>query len=149
MGNFLDQFKQKEPSVSKGDDKIALGVLLWILAEADGKILSQEYDKIKEILIKQMANRDVEVVMEAIKEAARQRVDIYQFTSEVSEKVSYLEKIEIIENLFRIGCVDSDLDDSEIETIRKISGLFHVAHKDFIEAKIRVKKEFGLDTAGL
>jgi hypothetical protein len=34
-----------------------------------------------------------------------------------------------------------------METIRKISGLFHIAHKDFINAKIKIKKEFGLDVA--
>jgi hypothetical protein len=33
-----------------------------------------------------------------------------------------------------------------METIRKISGLFHLSHKDFIKAKIEAKKEFGLDT---
>ena len=41
------------------------------------------------------------------------------------------------------------LDNSELEVIRKISGLFHVEHKDFIDAKIKIKKEFDLDTAGL
>ena len=37
----------------------------------------------------------------------------------------------------------------EHEMIRKISGLLRIDHKDFIDIKIRVKKEFGLDTAGL
>ena len=51
--------------------------------------------------------------------------------------------------LFRIACVDKDLDHEEHEMIRKISGLMQIEHKDFIDAKIRIKKEFGLDTAGL
>lgn len=54
-----------------------------------------------------------------------------------------------MENLFRVACADKDLDDSELEVVRKISGLFNVAHKDFIDTKIRIKKEFGLDTVGL
>ena len=62
--------------------------------------------------------------------------------------MSYEIKIKILENLFRIACVDKDLDDRELEVIRKISGLFKLTHKDFIDSKIKVKKEFGLDTAG-
>ena len=54
----------------------------------------------------------------------------------------------IIENLFRIACVDKELDNNELETIRKISGLFKIEHSNFIDAKIKIKKEFGLDTAG-
>ena len=57
-------------------------------------------------------------------------------------------KINILEQLFRVACSDKDLDDSEVETIRKISDLFGIGHKEFINAKIKVKKEFGLDTAG-
>ena len=62
---------------------------------------------------------------------------------------SCINKINILENLFRIDCVDQDLDHEEHEMIRKISGLLQIDHKDFIDTKIRIKKEFGLDTAGL
>jgi uncharacterized tellurite resistance protein B-like protein len=58
-------------------------------------------------------------------------------------------KISILENLFRVACSDKELDDKELETIRKIANLFRLSHRDFIKAKIKVKKEFGLDTTGL
>ena len=58
-------------------------------------------------------------------------------------------KKNIVENLFRVACVDGELAYEEEEVIRKIAGLFLLDHKDFIDAKIKVKKEFGLDTAGL
>jgi len=162
MSDFLKRFRQsivssvyKEASEDqdcrKVDERIAFGVLLYLVAQADGSFLSKEIGIIEELLrAKTSMNEDeFRIVMSSIEKAREDSIDLYQFTNEVSNDLSYPAKIDIIEDLFRVGCVDKDLDDTEIEIIRKISGLFHLSHKDFIDAKIKVKKEFGLDTAGL
>ena len=162
MAGFLDQFRKNvissvwkdkpdEPKVKDIDDKIALGVLLWVVAEADKRFLPEEEEKIKEVLVSysKISDEDITTVLASIKEAAKERIDLHRFTREISKNLPYDTRISIIENLFRIACVDKDLDNNELETIRKISGLFNIAHKDFIDVKIRIKKEFGLDTAGL
>ena len=159
MAGFLDRFRKnivstvwKEskdiPQSKDIDDKIALGVLLWVVAEADSKFLPEEEEKIKEILVvhSKISNQDIPLVLASVKEAAKERIDLYTFTSEVVHKLPFAIKISIIEDLFRVACVDNDLDDNELETIRKISGLFNIPHKDFIDAKIKIKKEFGLKT---
>ena len=160
MAGFLDKFrsnvitsvwkdKNNEPEVKDIDDKIALGVLLWVVAEADEKFLAKEDEKIKEILTlySKIPKEDIITVMASIKEAARERIDLHRFTREVGKNLSYDVRISVIETLFRVACCDKELDHQEIEVIRKISGLFRVTHKDFINAKIMIKKEFGLDTA--
>ena len=162
MPGFLDQFRKKVfTSVWKDvpesleerdvDDKIALGVLLWIVAEADKKFLPEEKDEIKEILKKysDISEDDLRYVLESVALAAQERIDLYKFTHEVSENLPYDVKKTIVEQLFRVACADGELANEEHEIIRKISGLFWLDHKDFIDAKIKVKKEFGLDTAGL
>lgn len=162
MVGFLDRFRKNvtssvwtdkpdEPKVKDIDDKIALGVLLWVVAEADNRFLPEEEAKIKEILLShsKIPDEEIPLVLASIQEAAKERIDLYAFTHEVSENLPYNIKVSIIEDLFRVACADEELDDSELEVIRKISGLFNIAHNDFIDAKIRIKKEFGLDTAGL
>ncbi len=159
MAGFLDKFRKNViisvwkdekdvPKVKDIDDKIALGVLLWVVAEADEKFLAKEDEKIKEILIShsKISKEELMTVLASIKEAARERIDLFRFTREVSEDLPYNVKKSIIETLFRVACCDKELDHKEIEIIRKISGLFHITHKDFIDAKITIKKEFGLDT---
>ena len=161
MAGFFNQFRKKvisnvwkdkpdESQVKDIDDKIALGVLLWVVAEADEKFLPEEMEKIKEILIlySKVSTKDIPTILAAIKEAAEERIDLYRFTKEISENLPYDIRISIIENLFRIACVDKELDNNELETIRKISGLFRIEHNIFINAKIKIKKEFGLDTTG-
>ncbi len=162
MAGFLDEFRKNvissvwkdgtdEPKVKDIDDKIALGVLLWVVAEADNKFLPEEHEKIKEVLISysKISKEDIATVLTSIEEAAKERIDLHRFTREVSENLPYDVKTSIIETLFRVACVDKDLAHNELEAIRKISGLFRMSHKDFINAKIKVKKEFGLDTVEL
>lgn len=162
MAGFLDRFRKNvtssvwkdtidEPKARDIDDKIALGVLLWVVAEADNKFLPQEEVKIKELLIaySKIPNEDIPLVLATIREAAKERIDLHTFTHEVSENLLYTIKISIVEDLFRVACADQELDNNELEVIRKISGLFRISHKDFIDAKIKIKKEFGLYTTGL
>ena len=161
MAGILDQFRkniavsvwkdpQDVPQPEQINDKIALGVLLWIVAEADDRFLPEEKDKIKEVLRRYSRFDDdqANIVLSSIEEAAKQRIDLYSFTSQVSSDLPYQKKTEILEQLFRVACCDKELAESELEAIRKISDLFGITHKDFIDAKIKVKKEFGLDTAG-
>ena len=144
MAGYLDQFRQNvitsvwkdkpdEPKVKDEDidDKIALGVLLWAIAEADKKFLPDEEKKIKEILLShaKISEKELPIVLATIKQAAKERIGLQRFTREVSENLPYNAKIPIIETLFRVACVDKDLDYDESETIAKIAGLFHIEHK--------------------
>ncbi len=161
MAGFLDKFRQsvfhsvwkdqpaRESSVNI-DDKIALGVLLWVVAEADKRFLTEEREQVRKILQERggISPQDMSYIMHSIEIAARERIDLFTFTSEVKQDLPYSVKKDIIECLFRVACADGELAHEEHEIIRKISGLCGVDHKDFIEAKLKIKKEFGLDTAG-
>ena len=155
MSGFFDGLRQKvtssvwkedarESASSEIDDKIALGVLLWVVAEADEKFLPEEKEKIEQILkdYSGIEASHLPVVLHSIEEAARERIDLYKFTSEVRQDLPYPVKVSIVENLFRVACADGELANMEVETIRKISGLLRVDHKEFIEAKLKVKEEF-------
>ncbi|MCK5215887.1 MAG: TerB family tellurite resistance protein [Candidatus Omnitrophica bacterium] len=159
MSGFLDQFRNKvlfslrkdqarqEREVAV-DDKIALGVLLWVVAQADDRFLPEEKEKIEDILrnYAKISEKDMPVILASIEQAEKERIDLHTFTREVSHGLSYPTKVEITELLFRLACVDGDLAHEEHEQIRQIAGLFQIDHKDFINAKIKVKKESGMDT---
>ena len=52
--------------------------------------------------------------------------------------------MKVIEHLWEIAFADSRLDKYEEHMVRKIAGLIYVEHKDFINAKLRVKKRLGI-----
>jgi len=156
MSGFLEQLRAKvaaavishdgdaePPSL---DDNIALGVLLWEVAQADRKYLPEESSQIEQIVRRYggVSDEDIPVVMASIETAARDSIDLYQFTRDVTQELSYTDRAAIVRQLFRVACSDGELAHEEEETIRKLSGLCGVDHADFIAAKVAVKKECGL-----
>jgi len=136
----------KEGQPSCDEYLISLGVLLWAVAEADESFMPVEKQAIKNVLKScgNVQDKDLEIVLRAIEESALARIDLHAFTKEISEQLSFPERLNIVENLFRVACVDKALDNEELEMIRKISNLIKVDHPEFIEAKLKIKKEFGL-----
>jgi len=160
VSGFLDRFRNTviqsvwkdradSPAQVELDDKIALGVLLWVVAEEDKTFLPEEESAIKTILetVGGVGSEDMPVVLSSIRLAARDRIDLFAFTREVRQGLPYAVKKNIVENLFRVACADGDLAHEEQDVIRKISGLCGVDHQDFIDAKLKIKKDFGLDSS--
>ena len=159
MAGFLDTFRTRvtsslrenvshKPDNSYIDYKIALGVLLQMVADADDKFLSEEQGQIESILTQNSAvdRQDIPVILESIKQAKEESIDLYRFTSEVKKNISYEKKTLIVRFLFKVACIDKELDNKELEIIRKISDLVGISHSDFIKTKIEIKKEYGLKT---
>jgi len=133
-------------AVEPGDDRMALGVLLWIVAEADGRFLEEEKAQIEQVLTGHagVSAADLVVVMAAVEQAAKDRIDLYSFTREVVDGLSPAERVIIVQQLFRVACADGSVDHEEVESIRQIAGLLRVPHRDMIDAKIAAKAEFGI-----
>lgn len=68
----------------------------------------------------------------------KQATDYYEFTSLINKQCSAEQKIQFIEALWRIAYVDGTLDAQEEYLVRKIAGLLHVPHIEFIMARNRV-----------
>ncbi len=162
MFDFFEKFRNQvlssmgeEPdrSIESGetDRLIALGVLMWAVSEADEQFLPEERQLIEQVLQKhgRLDTDRISIVMESVRQAAGERIDLYSFADKATQNIEREQKVAMLEHLFRVACIDEHLDTREHETIRQIYQLFRLDHQDFIEAKIKVKKEFGMDTAGL
>ena len=71
-------------------------------------------------------------------------VDYYQFTSVIARNFTPQQKIAVIENLWKVAFADHALDALEEHMVRRIAGLIHVSHHDFIRAKHQVKQSLTL-----
>ena len=61
------------------------------------------------------------------------------FSHEIKATLSYEERYQVVHDLFRVAFSDSELHNDEVERIRKIAGLLHVPHDNFIRAKIKAR----------
>lgn len=66
--------------------------------------------------------------------------DFYQFTQLVNDAYSYGDKTQLIMNLWRVAFADGRIDRYEEQFIRKVCGLLHVSHSDFIKAKLTAEQ---------
>lgn len=67
-------------------------------------------------------------------------IDHYQFTSLIKTGFSPEQKRKVVEHLWAVAYADANVDKHEEHLVRKIANLIGVSHKEFIEAKLRVRK---------
>ncbi|MCB1647818.1 MAG: TerB family tellurite resistance protein, partial [Pseudomonadales bacterium] len=67
--------------------------------------------------------------------------DLFQFTELVNDHYTYEQKCSLVENLWQVAFADGRLDKYEEQFIRKVAGLLHLAHSDFMKAKHTAKEK--------
>ena len=86
-----------------------------------------------------LTDREADELVSLAETEADEAVSLYQFTHLIDKGFSREQKIQVIELLWQVVFADQVLEKHEEALVRKISGLIHVPHKAFIDAKIRVR----------
>lgn len=92
------------------------------------KILQQQFD---------ISNDETEELLELAHEEKMDATDYYKFTSLINENYSQEQKINLVEQLWKIAYADKVIDRFEEHLVRKLAELLHVPHKHFMQAKHR------------
>lgn len=129
-----DSSEEKEKGI-----QLSTAALLIELINADAEIAELEWESVKDAL-QQTFVLDDKALQELISLAqvsVKNSTDLYQFTRLINEHYEYLDKVTLLECMWRVAHADGRIDKFEEHLIRKIAGLIHVAHADFIRAKQR------------
>jgi len=120
---------------------IALAALMIEVAEADYEDAPEEQATILNIVKTSLdlTTNKAEEIIALAKEEHANSTDYFQFTRLINDNYSAQQKIELIENLWRIAFSDQVLDKYEEHVIRRISDLIYISHSDFMATKLRVK----------
>jgi uncharacterized tellurite resistance protein B-like protein len=121
--------------------RLAAGVLLFEIVRADNKVEEAERTVMRTALQStfDMTPDEVVSVMRSSEEHSRTASSIYEFTSLVDGAFSADQKKRVVEMLWLVAFADGVKDANEEHMVRKIAGLLHVAHPDFIDAKIKAR----------
>jgi len=126
--------------------QVAACALFIEIAKADGEFAPEE----KEFIIAEMQktfNLDsiyAEELMELAVLQVKDSVSLYEFTGLINTTFSQLEKIELLESLWRLIFSDKKLSVYEDHLIKKIGATMNVEHKQIINAKLWVKEQLGI-----
>ncbi len=125
---------------------LAAAVLLLEIAHADGDFSADEEKLIQEVLQQRFAlNTEMcKELLQLAEDAKKHSSDLHQFTSLVNRHFSQPEKEEIIESFWHLAFADGRLDAHEEAMLRQLGSLIGLSHRQFIDAKIKVRNELSV-----
>lgn len=124
----------------KNQPMLATAALMVEVMAADHDKDAIEIAALQRLLKKQFQLSDsaAESLFKDAIEAHDSATDYFAFTREINNQYSMAEKIQLIESLWQMAAADDDVQAVEQHVIRRIAGLLHVAHSDFIAGKLKV-----------
>ena len=129
------------PEAAEKALRLAAGVLLFEIVRADHRIEDSERTVMRTSLQStfDLAADETEEVMRLAEEQSRSAGSLYEFTSQVDAAFDADQKKRVVEMLWLVAFADGKKDAHEEHMVRKIAGLLHVAHPDFIDAKLKAR----------
>jgi uncharacterized tellurite resistance protein B-like protein len=119
--------------------KLAVAALLVEVLRADYQVSSREREAVIAAAGRVLGLGEPESA--ALVTAAEKEIDkahdLYQFTSQVNQSFTGDEKVQLLEQLWRVAQADETVHKYEEHLIRRVADLLHVPHSGFIAAKLR------------
>ncbi len=144
---WLEKLTQLRESASeKENDRDELGMTLAVLmlevAKSDFEESEAEIQTMTAWLENQdlgLKSQDVSQLLDSARNEQAGSAGLFEYTRRACERMSMEERVELVEQLWRIAYADGVIDKYEEAAIRKASELLYVSHSDFIRAKFAAK----------
>ena len=151
MKGFLDRIRTAfEPAEeasghSEEDLRLAAALLMVELSRADYEVDEGERRAIRHAVMHSfdLTDADADELIQAAEAEADAAVSLYRYTGLINEHWGPREKARLVEALWRIALSDDEMHHFEEHLVRKMAGLLHVPHHEFLQAKHRVQEERG------
>ena len=139
--NLTKKEEEEAPSSAKGRVDLTCAALLVEVMNSDHELDEREHQEFMAVLQQSynIAESDLEELIQLAKDESFEATSLYEFTKLINDSYDYEQKVELIENMWRIAFSDKRLDKYEDHLIRKVSELIYVSHSDFIKTKLKVR----------
>ena len=146
MNFFKKIFQTEESEDPTIDDKTSTKACIALLLEtsmADEILDESELMALKNTLQKdfQINEDEIDELIDLAKENVEDSTSLYEFTRDINDNFDAVERVKLIESMWKIAYADGNIDKYEEHIIRKVSNLIYVAHSDFIKAKLSAKEQ--------
>ncbi|HXC14289.1 MAG TPA: TerB family tellurite resistance protein [Stellaceae bacterium] len=134
----------------RNEPRLALTALLVEAAHSHDHFDERERDVIAHLLEQhfKLPPADARALLAAGEREAEQSAELFGFTRVINERLSFEQRIELIEMLWEVAYADGVLDQYEDSLLRRVGGLIYVPDRERGMARQRVLGRLGLgDTA--
>ena len=138
---LIKKEEEETPSSVMSRVDLTCAALLVEVMNSDHELDEREHQEFMAVLQQSynIAESDLEELIQLAKDEAFEATSLYEFTKLINDSYDYEQKIELIENMWRIAFSDKRLDKYEDHLIRKVSELIYVSHSDFIKTKLKIR----------
>jgi uncharacterized tellurite resistance protein B-like protein len=122
---------------------VAAGVLLLEAAHIDDDCTEEEMEHVVATLRDKFALSD-EYVADLLRLAhagREQSVDLWEFTNHINRHFSKVEKLAVMEDVWRIILLDGQLEKHEDHYAHKLANLLRLSHEEMISAKLKAREQ--------
>jgi uncharacterized tellurite resistance protein B-like protein len=143
-------FARVQPATRAGDPeqreralRLAAAALLFEVVRADGLVQDEERTVMRAALQSTFGLEVAETdeLVRLAEEQSRRAPSLYEFTHLIDAQLEAEQKKRLVELLWLVAFADARKDVLEEALVRQIAGLLHVPHPDFIDAKIRARRQ--------
>ena len=143
IGEFFRDRLQVQKNSDSAEDavRLAAAALLFEAAMSDYDLGEEERTTIQQLVREQfdLDDTDASVLATLAQQQVRESVGLHGFTSLINQHWSEKDRLNLVEQMWRVVYADGRLDDHELHLMRKIQRLLHIPQKDFVSAKLRHK----------
>jgi uncharacterized tellurite resistance protein B-like protein len=134
---------QPAPAAREHALRLAAAALLFEVVRADAVVKDDERTVMRAAVQSTfgLSQEEGEELVRLAEQASRHSASVYEFTQIVDRELRLEDKKRLVELLWLVAFADAEKDASEEQMVRKIAGLLHVPHPDFIDARIRARQE--------
>jgi uncharacterized tellurite resistance protein B-like protein len=127
--------------------ELALTALLIEAAYSDDHFDRRERAVIARLIERRfnLSPLDVRTLLATGEAAATESVELFHFTRIINARLSFEERVELIEMMWEVAYADRVLDEYEDSLLRRVGGLIYVPDPERGMARQRVLRRLGLD----
>jgi uncharacterized tellurite resistance protein B-like protein len=121
--------------------ELATAALLVEVVRADAKSDPAETEAVLRAVREKLglSADEAESLVQLAEAEVRQATDYFQFTSLINQHFDQPQKQRVIELMWQVAYSDGELVAHENHLLRRIAELLHIAHGDYIAAKMRAR----------
>jgi len=115
----------------RGDYAASLLVLIAAVMKADGRVMKSELDYVKRYFISRFGTDTANEAVVMLRDILKQEIPLRDVTHQLSQRLDYSYRLEMLHFLFGIASADGSVSDAENQVIQSIAGYMHISDSDF------------------
>jgi DnaJ like chaperone protein len=139
VGSIFDSGKSDIPGQSRGvkektlrgDYAASLLVLIAAVMKADGRVMKSELDYVRRYFVSRFGEDTASEAVVMLRDILKQEIPLKDVTHQLSQRLDYSYRLEMLHFLFGIASADGTVSDAENNVINRISGYMGISDSDF------------------